>query len=310
MSFHFFRLFFCFFGLFVLLAQAKTEKLQVVATTTMVADLVRVVGGDNVELVGLMAPEVDPHSYQSKIKDAILLRKADVIFYSGLHLEGNMQSVFERMSRSGRYVYAVSDAIDKRKLLSPQVGFQKYFDPHIWGDPNLWKLCALGVADFLSKLDPVNARAYLERARVYEKDLEALFLWAKKRIALIPFEKRILITSHDAFFYFGSAFGFVVRGLQGTSTISEVGLRDRAELVRFIRQKKIPTLFAETSVNAKGIIQVAKEANVALSDWHLFSDAMARPNTLETFEGETYDTGTYLGMMKHNINAIVRGLSR
>ena len=157
-------------------------------------------------------------------------------------------------------------------------------------------------------MDPEGAEGFAERGAAYAAELEALDAWARERVAGVPAEKRVLVTSHDAFFYFGRAYGFEVRGLQGVSTTAEAGLKDRADLVAFIRERGIRTLFAETSVNEKGIRAVANEAGAALSAEPLFSDATGRPGDVAEVRGESYDRGTYVGMIKHNVNAIVDGL--
>lgn len=280
----------------------------VVATVTMVHDLVREVGGERVRVEGLMGPGVDPHTYKPKIQDAALLEAAAAVFYSGLHLEGKMQESLEQLGKRRAGVYAVTAGIPSAELLEPQEDFEGHYDPHVWGDPGLWKYCVRVVVEGLSEIDPEGAAEYEERGRAYEVRLTELRAWAVARIAEVPVEKRLLVTSHDAFFYFGRGFEFEVRGLQGVSTVSEAGLRDRAELVKFIRARGIRTIFPETSVNRKAIAAVAVEAGVTVSPEELFSDAMGMPGDLVTLHGESYDKGTYLGMVKHNVNSIVDGL--
>lgn len=280
----------------------------VVATTTMVADLAKIIGGDRVQIKGLMGPGVDPHNYVPKLADTGLLEKAGVVLYGGLHLEGRFQSTLEAMSKRGRNVVAVTDGIDPSKLLSPQEGFEGTKDPHVWGDPALWIQTVDTAVNALSKADPDGAAGFRERGDTYKKELEALSAWATAKFAVLPKEKRVLVTSHDAFFYFGRAFGFDVRGLQGVSTAAEAGLKDRTDLVEYLRKQGVKTVFSETSLNAKGISAVAAEAGVKVSEEALFSDALGAPGDNETVDGETYDQGTYVGMLKHNVNAIVKGL--
>ncbi|HVJ46607.1 MAG TPA: zinc ABC transporter substrate-binding protein [Luteolibacter sp.] len=281
----------------------------VVATTTMVADLAKIIGGDRVQIQGLMGPGVDPHNYVPKLADTGLLEKADVVLYGGLHLEGRFQSTLEAMTKRGRNVVAVTDGIDPTKLLSPQEGFEGTKDPHVWGDPLLWIQTVDTAVAALSKADPEGAAGFRERGDAYKKELEALSAWASAKFAVLPKEKRVLVTSHDAFFYFGRAFGFDVRGLQGVSTAAEAGLKDRTDLVEYLRKQGVKTVFSETSLNAKGISAVAAEAGVKVSEEALFSDALGAPGDNETIDGETYDQGTYVGMLKHNVNAIVKGLN-
>ena len=282
--------------------------LRVVSTTTMVTDMVRVVGGDRISVQGLMGPKVDPHSYQLTFKDTAALQKADLIFYSGHHLEGKMQDILEKRAKNKGGVFAVTAGIDKASLLKPQEEFQGYYDPHIWGDPSLWAECLSVVVEALSKMDPEGANDYKLQAESYFGELMELHQWAQKRVAEVPARQRVIVTSHDAFYYFGSAFGFEVRGLQGVSTNSESGLKDRADLVAFIKERGLKMIFPESSVNAKGIRAVADEAGVELSEQELFSDAMSTPGNTVTLHGESYDKGTYIGMIKHNVNTIVDGL--
>lgn len=282
--------------------------LQVVTTTTMVTDMVKAIGGDRIAVKGMMGAKVDPHSYQVTFKDTAALQKAALVFYSGHHLEGKMQDILEKRQEKRGGVYAVTDGIATESLLKPQEEFQDYYDPHIWGNPELWIGCVSVVVDALTKADPEGAELYQANGESYKKSLIVLHQWAKQRISEVPAGQRVLVTSHDAFFYFGNAYGFEVKGLQGISTNSESGLKDRAELVQFIKQKQLKAIFPESSVNAKGIKAVASEAGVKVSQEELFSDAMGALGDMATVNGETYDKGTYVGMMKHNVNTIVEGL--
>lgn len=288
--------------------EKKDGRPLVVATTTMVSDLAKVLGGDRINVQGLMGPGVDPHNYVPKLADTNLLEKADVVLYGGLHLEGRFQASLEAMTKRGRNVVAVTDGIDKASLLSPQEGFEGTKDPHVWGDPQLWKETVDTAVAALSKADPEGASTFRANGDAYKKQLDGLTEWATDKFSVLPADKRVLVTSHDAFFYFGRAFGFDVRGLQGVSTTAEAGLKDRSNLVEYLRKQGVKTVFSETSLNAKGIAAVAAEAGVAVSDQPLFSDALGTPGDHETVDGETYDKGTYLGMVKHNVNSIVKGL--
>lgn len=209
----------------------------VVATTTMVADLARAVGGDHVRVEGMMGPGVDPHSFVPRLSDSRLLEKADVVLYSGLHLEGKFQVTLEAMAERGGNVLAVTDGIPQAELLAPQEEFEGTKDPHVWGDPRLWAKTVDGVVALLSKVDPAHAAEFQDRGEIHRKELEGLMSWANGRLSGLPEEKRKLVTSHDAFFYFGRAFGFEVRGLQGVSTATEAGIRDRADLVDYLRSQ-------------------------------------------------------------------------
>jgi len=255
-----------------------------------------------------MGAGVDPHSHIPSLPDSAKLEGADAVFYCGLHLEGKMQAGLDRMAKESSHVFAVTDGIPEEKLLAPQEEFEGHHDPHVWGDPALWAEAIPLVVNGLASIDPAGKEYYEERGKVYSDKLGELKAWASARVAEVPDEKRLLVTSHDAFFYFGEAFGFEVRGLQGVSTVSEAGLRDRKELVEFIKARGIRTIFPESSVNPKAIEAVAKEAGVAISDEELFSDAMGEVGDVVTVHGETYDKGTYIGMVKHNVNSIVDGL--
>ncbi|MGB2402901.1 MAG: metal ABC transporter solute-binding protein, Zn/Mn family [Akkermansiaceae bacterium] len=286
----------------------KHKKLVVVTTTTMVTDMVQIIGGDRIMVQGLMGPGVDPHSYQVTFRDTAALQQADVIFYSGQHLEGKMQKVLEKRAQKHGFVFALTDGIDEGSFLMPEEDFDGYYDPHVWGDPKRWAQCIKVVVDGLSAVDPDGTADYQQRAKNYHQELQALDKWVRQRIASVPSSQRVLVTSHDAFHYLGEAYGIQVKGLQGISTNSESGLKDRAELVAFIKQRQLKTIFPESSVNAKGIKAVAAEAGVQVSESELFSDAMGKPGDVVELHGERYDKGTYIGMIKHNVNTVVDGL--
>jgi manganese/zinc/iron transport system substrate-binding protein len=202
----------------------------------------------------------------------------------------------------------VAAGIPSELLLEPQEEFEGHYDPHVWGDPELWVHTVDVVVQGLTEIDPEGSAIYEERGAAYKEELRALKAWAVERVAEVPPGKRLLVTSHDAFFYFGKGFGFEVRGLQGVSTVSEAALKDRSDLVKFIRARGIRTIFPESSVNPKAISAVAGEAGVAVSREELFSDAMGTPGEVVTLHGESYDKGSYLGMVMHNVNSIVDGL--
>ena len=292
-------------------SQSKTEEAQtlhIVTTSTMVTDLVENLVGDKAKVTGLMGEGVDPHSYQATLSDTAAIKKADVIFYSGLHLEGKVQHSLEAHAEKGNAVYAVTDAFTADELLSAEEDFPGAKDPHVWGNAKLWAKTPQFVAEKLAAIDPANAEIYRSNAKALTAEYQALHEWAVKRANEIPKQSRLLITSHDAFFYFGDAYGFKVSGLQGISTESQTSLKHRANLIKKIKKAKIKAIFPESSVNAKGIQAVAKEAGIELSKEELFSDAMGKKGDTATINGETYDKGTYPGMIKHNINTIVEAL--
>ena len=284
------------------LTQASAAKLNVVTTSTMVTDMVKSVGGDRVSVVGLMGPGVDPHLYKPASGDVVKLQRAKVIFYSGLMLEGRMADLFFRMARSGKKVYAVTESIPESDRLEPPE-FEGHWDPHVWGDPTLWSKCISTVVEGLSAGDPAGREYFAKRGAVVVKSYKDVHQWALKRISAVPKAQRVLVTSHDAYNYFGRAYGFKVVGLQGISTVSEAGLADRTKLVDFIKEQKVKSIFVETTVNPDAIKAIASDAGVTIGG-ELFSDAMGE---LGQMEGEL-DLGTYEGMIKHNIGTIVNAL--
>lgn len=283
-------------------AKAGEKKLRVTTTVTMVADLVRQVGGDRVQVVALMGPGVDPHLYKAAASDVGKLQQADVIFYSGLLLEGKMQDLFGTLARSKRFVYAVTEAIPVERLLEPPE-FAGHYDPHVWFDVPLWKMCVDVVVNGLSEADPAGKDGYEKRGAETRARMDELHAWALKKASELPPERRILVTSHDAYNYFGRGYGFQVVGLQGISTVSEAGLADVAKLADFIKEKGIKAVFVESSVPHNTIERISKDTGVKIGG-ELFSDAMGAAGQMEN----GYDLGTYDGMIKHNLTTIVEGL--
>ncbi len=278
------------------------RNIQAVATIGMIADIVREVGGDRVEVTALMGPGVDPHLYKASEGDVILLQQADIIFYNGLHLEAQMGEVLERMNENGMVTVAISEQIDP-SLLSPSPTYEGYYDPHIWFDVTLWMKAVEQVRDSLIILDPTHAETYQANADAYLVELVELHKYVNIQAERIPAEQRVLITAHDAFHYFGKAYGFEVRGLQGISTETQAGTADVQALTDFIVERQIPAIFVESSVAERNIeaVQAAVQArgfDVTIGG-SLFSDAMGSEGTPE---------GTYIGMVRHNIDTIVRAL--
>lgn len=278
-------------------------RLHVVATIGMITDVVRNVGGERVVVTGLMGPGVDPHLYKASEGDVRKLYRADVIFYGGLHLEARMGEVLEEMGARTRVV-AVTDAIPRDSLMA-SADYANQFDPHVWFDVRLWAITVDGVARGLADADPAHAAEYRERAARYRAELLELDAYVRAQARRVPADKRVLITAHDAFGYFGRAYGFEVRGLQGLSTASEAGTADVQELSRYIASRKIPAVFIESSIPTR-TIEAVREAvrsrgyDVGMGG-ELFSDAMGSPGTPE---------GTYVGMVRHNIDTIVAALLR
>jgi len=283
----------------------KSEgKLKVVATTTMVSDLVKQIGGDKVEVYGLMDEGVDPHSYEGKPTDTVATKTADLVVYSGLHLEHKLAEMLEKMDKS----VAVTSEMDKESLIFPEEELTKYADPHVWGDPLLWAKAIKPVVDALCKADAANTDYYKKRGEAYLAELNKLHEWSEKRLAEIPAEQRILVTSHDAFMYFSRAYNIEVKAIDGLAPDDKAGPKKVKNLIQFIKDRKLKTIFSEHAVNAKSVQAIAQDAGVAVSEKELFSDATGVSGEMETVNGETYDLGTYIGMQKHNVNAIVEGL--
>ena len=283
-------------------AELAARKIRVAATVGMIADAVRNVGGDRVAVTALMGPGIDPHYYKATAGDVQTLNGADVIFYNGLELEGRMTEIFEKIERTGKPTVAVARDIPPDRLRQPRE-FAGRYDPHIWFDVTLWREAVRTVAETLARLDPAHADGYRKRADAYRAELDALHDYVRREIATIPKTGRVLITAHDAFGYFGRQYDIEVRGLQGTSTTTEAGARDVQDLAAFIAARRIKAIFVESSVPRATIeaVQKAVQARgfaVAIGG-ELFSDAMGREGTPE---------GTYVGMVRHNVDTIVRAL--
>jgi manganese/zinc/iron transport system substrate-binding protein len=282
------------------------ERPRAVCTTGIVADLVRNLAGERVEVVAIMGDGVDPHLYKPSPGDVRLLESGSIIFANGLHLEGRMIDSIEGMKREGpgaRRVVLVGETIDAKKLLHAGEGEEKAADPHVWFDVSLWADAGGAVTAELTKLDPAGGEVYQRRSAEYQARLGALHAWVKEQIATIPPERRVLVTAHDAFGYFGRAYGLEVLAVQGVSTDSEAGISDINRLVDRIVGAKIPAVFFESSVPQKAVRAViegcqAKGHTVRVGG-ELFSDALGAAGTSE---------GTYVGVVVHNTRTIVTAL--
>lgn len=286
-------------------AQAFSEEhpIQVVATTSIIADLVRQIGGDLVSVEGLMGPGVDPHLYQASEGDVSALTGADLVFYNGLHLEGKMVEIFEQMEGRRMPVHAVTRGLDEEVLLA-STQYSTSHDPHIWFDPALWAHAAQRVGVVLSDRAPEYAERFGNAADEYVVALDSLSAWAQREMAAIPQKNRMLVTSHDAFGYFGRAFDIDVHGLQGISTVLEAGTADVRDLAAFVAARKIPALFLESSISPRGMEAVreavrARGFEVQIGGT-LYGDALGSPGS---------DSDTYIGMLRSNILTIVAGLA-
>jgi manganese/zinc/iron transport system substrate-binding protein len=280
----------------------KENPIQVTATVGMVADLVRSVGGERVSVTQICGSGVDPHLYKVTRDDVQLVRKADIVFYSGLMLEGKMSDTLVKEARS-RPVIAVTEAIEESLLLEPE-DFAGHFDPHVWMDVSVWSKCVDVIVAELTSFDPAGNEFYKSNAAAYQEELKKLHEYGQRAIASIPEGSRVLVTSHDAFNYFGRAYGLEVLGVQGISTESEAGLRRINDMVNLLVDRKIRSVFIESSVssdNIEALVEGAKSKGsiVAIGDKELFSDAMGESGTYE---------GTYIGMLDHNITQVTRGL--
>ncbi|HEY9116825.1 MAG TPA: zinc ABC transporter substrate-binding protein [Roseivirga sp.] len=276
-------------------------KINIVATTGMVADVAKNVGKDSVQVSALMGPGVDPHLYKATQGDLSRLQDADIIFYNGLHLEGKMGEVFEKLERI-KTVVPVARGINETFLLDDPI-YQGTFDPHIWFDVSLWMATVTEVTNTLIQAAPESRDYFIANADAYREELSQLHEWVGEEIQKIPPTKRIMITAHDAFNYFGRAYGIEVRGLQGISTLSEFGLKDRVDLINYIVEKQIKAVFVETSVSQKNIDAIvegcSQKGHQIVIGGNLYSDAMGAEGTPE---------GTYLGMVRANVNTIVEAL--
>ncbi|TKH44186.1 manganese transporter [Paenibacillus terrae] len=279
------------------------QKIKATATIGMISDIVGRVGGNHVEITGIMRSGVDPHLYKASQGDMRKLDQADIIFYNGLHLEGKMQDILEKIGKQ-KPVVPVSKNIaqDQLRSGSPEMGSDH--DPHIWFNVQNWMSAVATVRDELSTLDAAHAEDYKANAEAYLAELRKLDDYTREQIASIPEAQRVLVTAHDAFGYFGDAYGIQVKGLQGMSTESEAGSQDVTKLRDYLVGHKIKAIFVESSVPRKAIDAViqgaAQQGHTIKIGGELYSDAMGEEGT---------EDGTYIGMVKHNVNTIVKALN-
>ncbi len=271
---------------------------KIVATTNIVADTVRRLGGDDVQVTALMGAGVDPHLYKASEGDVSRMAAADIVVYNGLHLEGKMVEIFARMAENGKPTVAITAGIPAGQLLA----FPDYpgnNDPHIWFDVSLWSQGVAYLAERLSELDPAHADGYRARAADFISELGTLDQWVRQQVELIPEPVRVLVTAHDAFGYFGRAYGMEVRGLLGISTASEAGAADVQDLAAFIADREIPAVFVETTVPERYVEALRQAVKSKGGDvkvgGSLFSDALGEPGG---------PGGTYVEMVRHNVSTI------
>ncbi len=281
--------------------ERRNDKLYVVTTTGMLYDAVLNIAGDKVDAEAIMGPGVDPHLYKATQGDLTKFNQADVIFYNGILLEGKLSEVLKKLGKQ-KIAIAVAETIPD-SLLMTAVGYQDAYDPHVWFDINRWKYAVKEISRSLKQIDTINADLYRENTQAYLRQLDSLVMFVRSRISEIPPEQRILITAHDAFGYFGDAYGIRVEGLQGISTVADFGLKDIVGIIDLIIENNVKAIFVETSVSEKSIQAVLtgckEQGQQVVIGGYLYSDAMGEFGTKE---------GTYIGMFKKNINTIVDAL--
>lgn len=282
-------------------ARAQTAKLVVVATTGMIADAARQVGGEAVEVRALMGPGVDPHAYRQTRSDIAAMARADLVLWHGLYLEAQMEEFFRDLAKRRRVV-AVAERIAPARLIAHDE-YKDKFDPHVWMNPELWADVVMAVRDAMIAARPAARAAFEANAAAHLQTVAALATYSRMVLGSVPEARRVLVTAHDAFNYFGAAYGFQVEGIQGISTESEAGLTRIRELVDLLVARKIGAIFIESSVsdrNVRALIEgAAARGHTVVIGGELFSDAMGETGTYE---------GTYIGMIDHNVTVIARAL--
>jgi len=277
------------------------ERLDIVATTGMIGDAARQIGGDLVDVRALMGPGVDPHAYRQTRSDIVAMANADLVLWHGLFLEAQMEDFMHGLEEVGAVV-AVAESLP-RNLLIGNEDYADKFDPHVWMNPNLWSRVVLNVRDALIKVRPESENIFRANADAHLIELQQLAQYTTLVLSSVPADSRVLISAHDAFNYFGNAYGFEVMGIQGISTESEAGLQRIAKMVETLVDRKIGAVFVESSVsdrNVRALIEGAAAAgHEVIIGGTLFSDAMGDDGTYE---------GTYLGMIDHNATVISRAL--
>ena len=277
------------------------DTLKIVATTGMIADLVNEVGGNRVEVIGLMGPGVDPHYYKATQGDLKHLTTADVVIYNGLFLEGKLDEIFQKMART-KTVVAVSSELSEKKLHKP-AEFEGNYDPHIWFDVDMWRSTIDVVVATLTKADPEGASTFAANGKDYSNRLAQLDKWVYDQVQKLHIDRRVLVTAHDAFGYFGSAYGIEVIALQGISTAAEYGINDVRRLVNLIVERRIPAIFVESSVPERSINAVREgclaRGHQVVIGGTLYSDAMGEPGS---------GADTYVGMVRSNVTTVVEAL--
>jgi len=288
----------------------SNEKMSIVVTTTHLNDIVSRIVEDRFKVVPLMGPGVDPHLYRPTSRDALAISKADLIVFHGMMLEGKLAETLQNSRNKGVPSYNATEQINPKKI----IGYSKssksvnHPDPHVWFDPSIWSDVVQNLSDRISILDPEGKNLYKSNTEKICAEIYLVNEWAKKRVKEIPENQRKLITSHDAFQYFGRSMGLNVVALQGISTTAEAGLADRVNLVNTIKKEKIPAIFIESSVNPNAINEIAKECKISIGG-KLYSDALGRGKDFVVGPNRvSFPCNTWSGMMIHNVNTIVDSL--
>ena len=280
------------------------RQVNVMATTGMIADVVRNVGGERVQVIQMMGAGVDPHLYKASEGDVQRLQNADIIFYNGLHLESRMGEILEKLNGFGKTTVAVGDAIPADLLISPPE-FQGFHDPHVWMDAKLWRYTVDAIVEGFITVDPTHAAIYQANAEAYRAEMDALEAYAAEQFGQLTGEQRILVTAHDAFNYFAIGYDFRVFAPQGISTETEAGVEDIRATIDYIVANRVPAIFVESTISTDIVEAVVEGARARGHDvsigGELFTDAMGADGTPE---------GTYLGMIRHNVDTIVAALKR
>jgi manganese/zinc/iron transport system substrate-binding protein len=282
-------------------SEAQQKPLRVVATVSMLADTVRAVGGNRVEVTSLLGEGVDPHTYRPTRSDIARLSASDLIVANGLHLEAQIDDTLKALARTKPVLFAGEKIPQDRLLADDEYKDRK--DPHVWMDPKLWAIVTEAVRDMLIQRDPAWRTVYEAGAKAYIAEITRLDDYANKILKTVPQNSRVLVTAHDAFNYFGRAYGFEVEGIQGLSTESEAGLKRIEELVTLLVTKKVRAVFVESSVperNVRALVEGARaRGHQIIVGGELYSDALGAPGTYE---------GTLIGMLDHNATTITRAL--
>lgn len=288
-------------------AASRPDALKVTVTTTQAADLLRTVGGEHVEVTALMGPGIDPHLYRATQSDVRAILGADVVVHHGLFLEGRMAEILE--GPAIERTLALTDALPTERLIAPsgeaaEQGDREHADPHVWFDPDLWLQVVDPVVEELAELAPQHRADFEAGAATYVADVHAADEYTEQRLAEIPERARVLITSHDAFGYYGRAYGLEVLGVQGLSTDDEAGIHDIRSLAEMLVSRRIPALFTESSISPASVEAV--RAAAADRDWdvdvpaaELYSDALGAVGT---------PAETYAGMLRANADTIASAL--